>query len=911
MRFLYVKLTGYIGIYNGLGLSEIEIDFSNTRNKICIISGPNGVGKSTLNNALNILPDGNDNFVPSMNAGKYIRLTDGENIYDINISHPIDKNNNRAVSKASIKKNGLELNSNGNISSYKEIIFAEFNLDSNYMVLSKISGDDRGLADKRPAERKKIMAAHISSLEVYNNIFKNLNKKANIFKSYINNLSTKIQNVGNENNLRTTLLSIDSKLSKLQEIIEKSKEEIIKSKTIISMNDPNGEAQLRYKNLSASITEINIEKKSIYSKLCKAQELLDVNKEKVLNQEYIFELINNTSKRIEELKQEKLSNEMEAKNILSSISDINSRLDNIKISIDNISSEIDEKIGDNIRSFKFKLNNIVSEFSSVGISDIDDISKSEIEYIISFLTKFISDIDSLYEFMNVDSFQKLYDIKINNINIESKKESIIKGIEFDKTNKSIVLEDLQTVDNDILICSDLSKRPDNCKDDLCPFVNTALNIVSKYGTIEDMNNKKKSLLILLKECEKNILEKENLLIETDFMINICMKFDTITEYIRSNYQILKKFSITVDIIDYDIFLELIRTENRFNSLRDLNKFYNVSNLIIEYRSIKEVLTNLEKEEAVQQNKAKTKILYESEFNSLNHDLHNLKEKYNLINTQINFTSNLLSNTNNKLNNLTHYIDLLIEWYNSCDKYKCASLELDEVKKKLDSSLEIITKINDLELLVFDNTEQIKPLIEQKRNIESQITMLESFQIEYEMYKEKYIIIDKLKKYSSPTQGSIQSLFMSIYMDKTLSMVNELLGMIFNGQYKILDYVINENEFRIPFVGNGMPVDDISSGSTSQICIMGTIINLVLYNIGSSNFGIASLDEVDGGLDQANRYLFVDVIQKICDILNIDQLFTISHSIESALSSVDVILLSNSDEYREQFSNANIIYQFGK
>ena len=46
MRFLYVKLTGYIGIYNGLGLSSIEIDFSKARNKICIIRTKNVDGNN-------------------------------------------------------------------------------------------------------------------------------------------------------------------------------------------------------------------------------------------------------------------------------------------------------------------------------------------------------------------------------------------------------------------------------------------------------------------------------------------------------------------------------------------------------------------------------------------------------------------------------------------------------------------------------------------------------------------------------------------------------------------------------------------------------------------------------------------------------------------------------------------------
>ena len=151
--------------------------------------------------------------------------------------------------------------------------------------------------------------------------------------------------------------------------------------------------------------------------------------------------------------------------------------------------------------------------------------------------------------------------------------------------------------------------------------------------------------------------------------------------------------------------------------------------------------------------------------------------------------------------------------------------------------------------------------------------------------------------------------MNMYMNKTLDLANQLLGMIFNGQYQLLEYVINENEFRIPFIGNGLPVDDISNGSTSQVCIMGMIINLVILNQASTKYNITSLDEIDGGLDHYNRMMFVDILQKLIQILNIDQLFIISHSVEAALNNVDLIQLSPINDYEDNFSGANIIYSY--
>ena len=131
MRYLYMRLENYIGILNGSGKEVIEIDFSSSSNKIILISGCNGSGKSTLINAINLLPDGSESFVPLKSASKYLRLTDGINLYEITFSHHVDKHGCRAVTKVSLLKNGMEMNPNGNVGSYKDIIFNELRLSIN------------------------------------------------------------------------------------------------------------------------------------------------------------------------------------------------------------------------------------------------------------------------------------------------------------------------------------------------------------------------------------------------------------------------------------------------------------------------------------------------------------------------------------------------------------------------------------------------------------------------------------------------------------------------------------------------------------------------------------------------------------------------------------------------------------
>ena len=139
-------------------------------------------------------------------------------------------------------------------------------------------------------------------------------------------------------------------------------------------------------------------------------------------------------------------------------------------------------------------------------------------------------------------------------------------------------------------------------------------------------------------------------------------------------------------------------------------------------------------------------------------------------------------------------------------------------------------------------------------------------------------------------------------------------MLFNNEYKLLDFVINNNEFRIPFIGNGLPVDDISSGSESQICMMSMILNLVLLHQASSKFNICRLDEIDAPLDRYNRAGFVSVLYQIIQILNIEQLFIISHNTELDASIADVIKLKYTNSYEDAESNtdmSNVIFDYSK
>lgn len=891
MRFLYARLVGYVGLYSGLGLKEIDIDFSKARNKICVISGPNGVGKSTIINALNLMPDDNSCFIPSMEASKYLKLTDGMNIYDITMIHGINSHNERTTTKVSILKNGVELNPNGNVRSYKEIIQNEFELDSNYTVLSKIGGNDRGIADKTPAERKKIVSSIISSLEVYNNIYKVLNKKANTLKSFINNLGYKIQNIGTEEALRSTLVSIKSRTDALTKGIEETKESLTKSKTIIAMVDPDGSVQKR-------LDELNEQIKPLKNQIIE----LEVKIQKT-----------NCDKSVEDLQEAVKMAESEQTKLLMEISSISENITAVKTDIDQLqnkinkeTNEIDPNLESQLQTTKDRLTELQNLFSGI---DIDDVSKDEIDFVIKFSNDLVYKIDTLKADQNITIVSEACEWMMSGQLIHDRHHELQSQI--DQYNQEIENTQtiLQNINNDIAQSQSIDQRPNQCSIDSCPFISEALSIIHQYGDRKSMLKKKDSTENQISELKKSLQDVTNQLNHIEMVENMILKIQAMNDSISMNSSILSKFPATKRLTNCELFLTDLKNQYMFTEIRSMEQYQDMSNSIIEYKSLSKILSNLEAEYKVQSNTEKLIRQYQNELSEKNHKLESLYDHFDKKRKEKQFNDNLLEELNSQLQNalqLESDKQKLIEKQNQVSNIES---EISTITSKLQSSANEINNINLMTDRYNKLTTEIKPLEENRRQVESRLDMLRSFQQEYAQYKDQYNLIDTLRKYSSPTSGGIQSLFMSIYMDKTLDTVNQLLGMIFHGQYQILQYIINEDEFRIPFVGNGLVVDDISNGSTSQVCIMGMIINLVLFTSGSNKYNIVSLDEIDGGLDHENRYLFVNILQQICDILNIDQLFIISHSVESALQSVDVVLLSDQEYYVDQFAAANIIWQY--
>lgn len=898
MKYKWIELYGYAGIYNGMKLMDIKIDFTKCKTNKIIIKGDNGSGKSTLENAINPNPDSNDNFIPNCEARKNICLCNNGIDYIIRYIHPINNNGSRGTTKGYISKiiNGqtIELNPNGNISSCKDILYDEFNLDSNFISLSKLSSENRGLVDNRPADRKKLVNSIINILEVYNGIYKKLSKKSSTYKQLINSITYKIDNLGNELQLKSQLENIISRINKLENERDMTIEAIATVKIKISefMNI------LKNNNYDSIVSELK--DVSSHNKVLRNQILKKLTDLGIKDINSIEEFLKYIEQQISISKSTIANNSFQVSNLLSQREIEFNDLKNKQIRLDSLQSDYNYL---DIKNAMNQSQKIVSDyekiFNEMGLKNISLITKTEYDSAMESL-KYLKDLSS-----NLLSLYNISDLEyvINNIEYISseltKTDKIKNEIDYLKSEKERLFSSISIYISKQDIIDELNNRPNECKIDTCPYIKSALEASIQYP--------RKELEKLQKEydnIENEINKKSNYLNKLNIFREILISVLSIKRELDSKINFILKLPVKRDF--KETFFNRILSYDSFDDITKLYGYIDCGNMIEEYKLAKSQLDKYQSEYKLYE--AKNNII-----ESILIDIESLTKKVDKMALDIETINNSTSDLEIKLR---EYEDVKIKISNLLSKINDdlkpseeREKELLKIKDSLDvnsNEIEILhDNLNTLNNNLASVNSDIKGLSSEKEKINHSIILLEQYKIELQDYSNKYSKIEKIKYYSSPSTG-IQTLFMQLYMNKIISTANSLLSLLFDGEFILQPFIINENEFRIPCIGSGLLHDDISSMSTAQKCMISMILSFSILNQSSTRYNIIMLDEIDGGLDTINRGLFIELLDNLMNMLHCEQCFMISHNNELNTSVCDLIILKNSSN---DIYNGNIIWQY--
>ena len=895
MRLLRLRLENYIGIYNGMGLSSIEIDFSKCIHKVLIIKGDNGTGKSTIFKALTPLADSSIDYIPDKTAIKEIAYeTDFQTILNIKyeslvkdgIRRPTKCYLNRLNPDGSIEN----LNPSNNITTAKEVIYDILGIDDNFITLSQLSANKKGLGGLKPSERKRYVNSIISSLAAFNNIHKLITTKSTVLKSIIDSYVTKLSQIGN---IAIVEDAIKKDTAALQELDNKKNgliSEIATIKAELSRLDSSGNFLDDYKNLS--MRKIILEK-----------EIRDLPDIEEYSEEKLIQYEKDMAKY--EANEEMLSSR--AKELLDEESKINNNITELTIKLDSLyNKDHMDDLNSKIESTKKELESYKPYFHL--FKTYKDISEQDYETVKLVIEKFNSTVENIFQ----TYFETVRKESMNSLRT-GKKEVILDHTEI-LSGLEKQLEDLRTEKRDVEFLNnrskDYNKIPDDCnhKSD-CPFIKDvveAKNALRSRQSLYSLSTKINSTLDAI-ESAKNLAEEN--MIKTQCLYEM----KSILEYIQSMSKIIRKFPGTESLDSINTLYHNIENGIRLNfeSVDKYQEFKNISTIV---SALEEDLHSYEtaKEKLISAN-AEIRILQEK----IDTDLKNLST---IRDSKLSIFAEIEKIRSSKME-IEMVLDSIRYAKINKAKFEEVSVELNDIANKIESMEKNTILIKDLtdklnrrasELSALQNTDlpAISKAIEENKY---RMVLFEQYTRDSQEYAAKYNEVQMIKKYTSI--HGIQTVYMSVFMNSILNTTNTLLRLLFGGRFALQPFIINENEFNIPCADSeGRVREDISLMSDSQLSMISMLISFVLLRNSSNRYNIIKLDEVDDNLDSMNRIQFSILIEQIMNDLGFDQCLIISHNNELDLSNTDIVILKmESQEMIDSLYNSggNIVFSYNE
>lgn len=895
MRLLRLRLENYIGIYNGMGLNHIEIDFSKCIHKVLIIKGDNGTGKSTIFKALTPLADSSINFIPDKTAIKEIAYeTDFQTILNIKyesivkdgIRRPTKCYLNRLNPDGSIEN----LNPSNNITTAKEVIYDILGIDDNFITLSQLSANKKGLGGLKPSERKRYVNSIISSLAVFNNIHKMISTKSTVLKSIIDSYVTKLNQIGNvaivEDAIKKDTLALKELDNKKNGLIS----EIATIKAELARLDTSGNFLNDYKDLS--MRKIILEKE-----IRELPDIEEYSEEKLIQYEKDMARYEANEEMLSSRAKEILDNELELSN---NVTELQIKLDSLydKDHMDDLNTKI-ETTKKELESYK--------PFFSL-FETYKNISEQDYETVKLVIEKFNSTVETIFQtYSETVRKESMNSLRTGKNEVILDHTEILSGLEKQ-------LEDLRTERRDVEFLNnrskDYNKIPDDCnhKSD-CPFIKDiveAKNALRSRQSLYSLSTKINSTLDAI-ESAKNLAEE-------NMMKTQCLyEMKSILEYIQSMSKIIRKFPSTESLDSLNTLYHNIEHGIRLNfeSIDKYQEFKNISTIVSaleddlhSYESAKEKLISANAEIRILQEKIDT-------------DLKNLSS---IRDSKVSVLAEIEKIRNSKFEIKTILDSIRYAKINK-EKFEKVSEELQSITSKIDSMEKDTVTIKELtdklnrrgaELSALQNTD-LPALTKAIEENKYRIVLFEQYTRDSQEYGAKYNEIQMIKKYTSI--HGIQTVYMSVFMNSILNMTNALLTLLFRGRFTLQPFIINENEFNIPCADSeGRVREDISLMSDSQLSMISMLISFVLLRNSSNKYNIIKLDEVDDNLDNMNRIQFSILIEQIMIDLGFDQCLIISHNNELDLSNTDIVILKmESQEMIDSLYNSggNIVFSYNE
>lgn len=847
MKILYLKLTNFINIVTAFNTETIEIDFSKSNNNVVLLTGPNGSGKTSILSCLHPFPtNGNmdvrsDNpiIVPRENGYKEIHISDGDDLYVI--QHFYTRNGDKHIIKSYIQKNGVELNENGNVTSFKEIVEKELGLEQDYMKLTRLGSNVTNFIDMKRQERKNFTGKIISEADIYLSYHKKImadKNKVNIQINHTSDLIRRLQ-VDDFGELKKAQKSLQHQIEALTTKIEKANSEL--SVLQYQLNDCGDIPAMRER-----IQEKEKELKHIQKALARASEIkISISTLKSMIEEAKIAIL--------KAKSSLDTNVITRTGILNQLDSIAHEIDSIRREISRI--EDDQNVKDMEANIELLRETIRRRAKESGISGyVRPCSKAEMEDLIKMLDKCMDILLSTYE-LGKGPIQKAVSFFHTKTDIEKYTRENKEKIKRNRM-QSLCEQVYAEVSKDIGLLGPDCKNPSGCR------VYDFYQRIYEYAT----------------QAPDKVIEDETFLAYTKMAYN---NIQTVLKYLRDYHDIFEKMPECIR--DQFLMSTVLTHICNMEWIYDKDIIFHELGLITDDELQDADLEELSRQKSMlaQYKKANSNIEY------FQNKLEELIDSRTSLMGQLDKVKETISSLNREIEekeaSVSDYEDMVI-----------AMEHEDEVETEFNDLKSKLTLASQLSLQIREKTSILNDL-QFRKNKMSKTHQDNEFRIEnYKRYKKdldelssKFTDLEYLARALSSREG-IPLIFIQAYLKDIKDVANQLLDVVYDGDLHLEDFEITADEFGIPYSTKGTTVKDVIYASQGERSFISLALSFALTYKSISKYNIMLLDEIDATLDISNREKFLHVLEMQIDMIHAEQVFVISHNDMFNAYPVDIV-----------------------
>lgn len=853
MKINYIILENFSNIDTSMDAYKIKIDFTKAKNKIILLVGPNGSGKTSLlslltpfatvggldvRNSSNLILEGKNGY-------KEIEVSNNGDVYLIKHFYTPKKPDGHSV-KSYIMKNGVELNVNGNVTSFKDWVKEELHVEMDYLKILRLGANVTSIIESSETERKTFMNKLLEDADIYLTFYKKVNNNLKQLKEMISHSVDKQKKLGitSIENVKDNIKRYEEQLGFKQKEYELISGNISISQHVIDSIEDKYNLKSRMNTLQKKLTKMQyiLDKKdyestdpSFYS-----NKIIELEKDNIARQTSITAselIINNNLTRLNELYDTKRELEIQYDKEFNSATEIKSMEDEIS-----------------------KINVTIHEIEKGLSGDKPCITKVEMEDFVIFLKRTQQQLNRTYEFGK--------GAVCNVVELMKKERNVMQYI-----NNQMV--DIQTNENTDLFLHRLKERfdfvmsdiPDSCNENKCKARQLYIQLANIFNTNEDRETK----------LDTTMLQSMELVYQN--IISILSEYHHYTDLIEKLPKDIKKGFLLKNVYQNIAENKPIYNEERINNLLALITEYH---MLDELEEKKEYMINII-------NKFK-------KYSNLEHIMTQHTITNNSIEDCINKNEELKKDIfkNKEIideNNRT--IEIYSEIYDSFVKYDEIDLELKKITNDWETLESNTKELKNLNIDILRIKQEIDNLNKKIQDLKLSLAQYKDLQKDLNIYSHVFEEMTLVKESLSSTKG-IPLRFVKNYLGNTEEITNELLDIAFNGKIYIDKFKITQNEFTIPFYNKGKLLRDVKYASQGETSFISIALAFALASQTMNEYNIMLLDEIDSTLDIRFKEKFIKILENQIERINAEQCFFITHGNMFSSYPVDVISFDMDD-----------------